>query len=259
MKQKILCFALFSLMCLILQEIPSVEGYKNYTVGDSSGWFAKSNLDYQKWVSGKSFSLGDFLVFNTDSNHTVIQTFNSTTYNSCDSQGDDNVQWSSIDPNSTVIRPITVHVPLMKEGVSYFFSGDYDGEQCMNGQKFSINVTHGQGLPPSLRDNPDFAVGSTPDPLLTRPDPDPTRPITRSTPTSAEDSAPGPDANPDSGDDQSVPDTNISSDFNHPKNIPEDSTSGSDEEDDDTKKSNNGAIFMPMFFVSLIGVLLLIL
>ncbi|KNA24350.1 hypothetical protein SOVF_016500 [Spinacia oleracea] len=204
-------------MCLILQEIPSVEGYKNYTVGDSSGWFAKSNLDYQKWVSGKSFSLGDFLVFNTDSNHTVIQTFNSTTYNSCDSQGDDNVQWSSIDPNSTVIRPITVHVPLMKEGVSYFFSGDYDGEQCMNGQKFSINVTH------------------------------------------AEDSAPGPDANPDSGDDQSVPDTNISSDFNHPKNIPEDSTSGSDEEDDDTKKSNNGAIFMPMFFVSLIGVLLLIL
>lgn len=247
MKQRtlhMLCFALF-LICSTLQEIPSVEAYKNYTVGDSLGWFdktAKPSVDYDKWVSGKSFSLGDFLIFNTDSNHTVIQTFNATTYSSCDSQGDDNVQWSSIDPNSTVVRPITIAVPLMKEGVSYFFSGDYDGEQCMNGQKFSINVTHGQGLPPSLRDNPDFAVGPTP--------------------TSGGDAAPGP-ANPDAGDDQSVPDTNISSDFNHPKNIPEDSTSGSDEEDD-TKKSNDAASFTPtrgMFFVSLItligGILLL--
>ncbi|XP_021734267.1 blue copper protein-like [Chenopodium quinoa] len=252
MKQRILasnnnmlCFALFFL-CLILQEIPSIEAYKNYTVGDSLGWYdksSKSSVDYEKWVSGKSFSLGDFLIFNTDSNHTVIQTFNSTTYTSCDSQGDDNVQWSSTAPNSTVVRPITVAVPLMKEGVSYFFSGDYDGEQCMNGQKFSINVTHGKGLPPSLKNNPDFAVGPGP------------------TPATGADAAPGPD-NPDSGDDQSAPDTIISSDFNHPKNVPEDSTSGGDEDDDDAKKSNNVAGFLPnwkMFFASLIGGVLLLL
>ncbi|KMT14636.1 hypothetical protein BVRB_4g074040 [Beta vulgaris subsp. vulgaris] len=229
--KNILFFAPFF---LCLEAISSVEAYKNYTVGDSLGWYdklGKPDVDYEKWVSTKSFSLGDFLIFNTDSNHTVIQTFNSSTYESCDSQGDDNVQWSSIDPNSTVIRPITVAVPLMKEGVSYFFSGDYDGEQCMNGQKFSINVTHGKGLPPSLRDNPDFAVG----------------------PPSREDAAPGP-VNPDSGDDQSAPDTVISSDFSHPKNVPsEDSTSGDDEEDD-TKKSNNVVGLMPnwvIFFVSL--------
>ncbi|KAL2941306.1 Lamin-like protein [Bienertia sinuspersici] len=239
---KMLCFALFLLCFCSERIIPNVEAYKNYTVGDSLGWFdklGKPDVDYEKWVSGKNFSLGDFLIFNTDSNHTVIQTFNSSTYTSCDSQGDDNIQWSNIDPNSTVVRPITVHVPLMKEGATYFFSGDYDGEQCMNGQKFSINVTHGKGLPPSLRDNPDFAVG----------------------PTSASDAAPGP-TNPESGDDQAVPDTVISSDFSHPKNVPEDSTSGSDDDDDDTKKSNNASGLIHnwnMFFVSLIGGGLLIL
>ncbi|CAO2837416.1 unnamed protein product [Amaranthus hypochondriacus] len=233
--QDMLCFALF-FICFIIPTFPTTEAYKNYTVGDSLGWFdklAKPGIDYDHWVSTKSFSLGDFLIFNTDSNHSVIQTFNSTTYTSCDAQGDDNVQWSNIDPNSTVVRPITVAIPLMKEGVTYFFSGDYDGEQCMNGQKFSINVTHGQGLPPSLKDNPDFAVG----------------------PTSGEESAPGP-VNPDSGDDQAAPDTIVSSDFSHPKNVPpssEDSSSTSDDEEDDGKKKNKAIDFIPnlkLIFIS---------
>lgn len=41
-----------------------VEAYKNYTVGDSLGWYdtlEKPNVNYQKWVAGKNFSLGDFL------------------------------------------------------------------------------------------------------------------------------------------------------------------------------------------------------
>lgn len=41
-----------------------VHAYKNYTVGDSLGWFDKLEkpaVDYQKWTVGKNFSLGDFL------------------------------------------------------------------------------------------------------------------------------------------------------------------------------------------------------
>lgn len=38
----------------------------------------------------------------------------------------------------------------MKVGPTYFFSGDYDGDQCKNGQHFNINVTRGQGLPASM-------------------------------------------------------------------------------------------------------------
>jgi hypothetical protein len=55
----------FILSCLFLLSFSgSVEAYKNYTVGDSLGWFdklEKPNVNYQKWVAAKNFSLGDFL------------------------------------------------------------------------------------------------------------------------------------------------------------------------------------------------------
>ncbi|XP_010247159.1 PREDICTED: blue copper protein-like [Nelumbo nucifera] len=155
--------AFFLFFVLIFTFSVSVEAYKNYTVGDSSGWYDKlenPKVDYQKWVAGKNFSLGDFLIFNTDNNHSVVQTYNLTTYNLCDfddSEQDDTIQWSSSDPNSVTPHPVSVAVPLVKEGMTYFFSSDYDGEQCKNGQHFMINVTHGQGLPDSLKDPSDEA------------------------------------------------------------------------------------------------------
>ncbi|XP_074310612.1 early nodulin-like protein 18 [Silene latifolia] len=212
------------LICLILGKIQSVEAYKNYTVGDSLGWFdklTKPSIDYGKWVSGKSFSLGDFLIFNTDNNHTVIQTYNLNTYTKCDGQGDDDILWAIMDPNTTsVVQPITVAVPLMKEGPTYFFSGNYDGEQCLNGQKFAIKVSHGKGLPPSLKEDPNFALGPTP-----------------------ANSAPSP-TNADSGDDQAAPDTVVPADFNHPKKVPSEDDDSSDDSGDDTKKSNDASFIL---------------
>lgn len=41
-----------------------VEAYKNYTVGDSLGWFDNlrvPDVNYQKWADSKNFTLGDFL------------------------------------------------------------------------------------------------------------------------------------------------------------------------------------------------------
>lgn len=58
-------FLLFVLTCFVLLSFSvSVEAYKNYTVGDSLGWYdtlEKPSVNYQKWVAGKNFSLGDFL------------------------------------------------------------------------------------------------------------------------------------------------------------------------------------------------------
>jgi hypothetical protein len=56
----------FILSCSVLLSFSgsSVEAYKNYTVGDALGWYdklAKPSVNYQKWVAGKNFSLGDFL------------------------------------------------------------------------------------------------------------------------------------------------------------------------------------------------------
>ncbi|CAK7330705.1 unnamed protein product [Dovyalis caffra] len=181
-----LLFLTFS--CLLLLSFSgSVDAYKNYTVGDSLGWYdntVKSNANYQKWADGKNFSLGDFLIFNTDNNHSVVQTYNFTTYKLCDydnSVGNDSVEWSSTNPSNTLTQAVTVAVPLLKEGPTYFLSGDYDGEQCQNGQHFKITVSHGKGLPDSLKD--------------------------------PSDQAPAPNA----ADYDSTPDTVVPFDFNHPR------------------------------------------
>ncbi|KAJ0978038.1 hypothetical protein J5N97_013512 [Dioscorea zingiberensis] len=178
---------LFIYCCVIALSTHGANAYKNYTVGDSLGWFdnlMEPKVDYQKWVSGKNFSLGDFLIFNTDVNHTVVQTYNVTIYKHCDyndADSDDTIEWSTGEPEVSN-KPVSVAVPLVKEGINYFFSGNYDGEQCKHGQHFKINVTHGQGLPESLR----------------TPVPD----------------SPAP-ASPD--DDDNVPDTVIPSNFDNPK------------------------------------------
>lgn len=126
-------------------------------------------------------------VFNTDSNHSIIQTYNFTTYKLCDyedAQENDTIQWSNSDPSATTLNSVTVPVPLVKEGMTYFFSSDYDGEQCKNGQHFKVNVTHGQGLPKSLENHPS-------------------------------EESPGP-ISPNSGDEESAPDTIVPSNFNNP-------------------------------------------
>uniref|UniRef100_A0A0E0JH62 Phytocyanin domain-containing protein n=1 Tax=Oryza punctata TaxID=4537 RepID=A0A0E0JH62_ORYPU len=136
--------------------VPGAAAYKNYTVGDDKGWYdglTHPGVDYQEWADGKNFSLGDFLIFNTDKNHSVVQTRNETLYKSCDyndSGPEDTVEWSAAAPEFSK-DAVTVAVPLLKEGSNYFFSGNYDGEQCENGQRFAIAVAHGQGLPPDLR------------------------------------------------------------------------------------------------------------
>ncbi|WOK95947.1 hypothetical protein Cni_G04654 [Canna indica] len=154
-------FSLLPSLFLILLYSPTrVAAYHNYTVGDSLGWYDRlqvPQVNYQKWVAGKNFSLGDFLIFNTDKNHSVIQTYNVTTYKRCnynDADTDDTIAWSS--------GKVTVAVPLLKEGMTYFFSGNYDGRQCRHGQHFKIKVAHGQGLPESLKHQPEAAAPAKP-------------------------------------------------------------------------------------------------
>ncbi|XP_022995137.1 cucumber peeling cupredoxin-like [Cucurbita maxima] len=206
---------LLVLIFLSLSGRSLVNAYQNYTVGDSLGWFdelEKPAVDYQNWTVGKTFSLGDFLIFNTDNNHSVVQTYNFTTYNLCDyddASEDDTTEWSAADPSATTPHAVTVAVPLVKEGANYFFSGHYDGEQCQNGQHFKINVTHGQGLPKSLGDSSDEA----PAPVV-----------------------------PDSGDrTESAPDTIVPSSFDNPRNDVADN-------DSDKKESSGSVSLMSLHF-----------
>ncbi|MCL7036630.1 hypothetical protein MKW94_029099 [Papaver nudicaule] len=213
----IFIFSIISIFCLsdlISRSVLVVEAATNHTVGGSLGWYdnlKKPDVNYQKWVSGKDFSLGDFLIFNTDSNHSVVQTYNVSTYKRCnydDAEDDDTTQWSSADPSSTAPVPVTVAIPLVKEGMTYFFSSDYDGEQCKHGQHFKINVAHGSGLPPSMK---------TPD--ASEPSPAPTK-STSGDDDDADESTPNPD-------------TVVSSNFNNPKQ-----STGTSADDADTKEKS---------------------
>ncbi|CAA7393021.1 unnamed protein product [Spirodela intermedia] len=183
-----------ALACLVLlQSVHGAEGYRNYTVGDSLGWYDKlkePKVDYKKWVAGKNFSLGDFLIFNTDKNHSVVQTYNATTYQRCDYKNaeDDTVLWSTGPPSFDGV-PVSIAVALVAEGMNYFFSGLYAGAQCRHGQRFKINVTHGHGLPESLRNPPPAAEAPPPD-------------------------------------DGGVPETTVPYDFSHPKPMQEGMASG---------------------------------
>lgn len=54
----------FVIMLILGSSGGSVEAYKNYTVGDSLGWYdtlEKPAVNYKKWAAAKNFTLGDFL------------------------------------------------------------------------------------------------------------------------------------------------------------------------------------------------------
>ncbi|KAJ1685535.1 hypothetical protein LUZ63_016925 [Rhynchospora breviuscula] len=137
---------------------------KNHTVGGTAGWFYNTSsnapsANYSDWAASQTFYLGDFLVFNTNTNSSVVQTSNDTTYSLCDATNDDGNQtflWGSDggDSNSSNPTPEVLEIPLIYEGPNYFFSDTMDGNQCQNGMKFEINVLHGNGLPPALKQPP---------------------------------------------------------------------------------------------------------
>lgn len=169
-------------------------------------------------------------VFNTDTNHSVVQTYNHTTYKLCDyedAQDKDTSEWSASNPSNTEVQPVTVAVPLVKEGMTYFFSSDYDGEQCQNGQSFQINVTYGQGLPKSLRNDPTYGVDS---------------------------SSPSPASSPNSGSDDAAPDTIISTNFSNPTK----GSTTSDDDSGDNVKATSGSVsvlILQNFLSSFVGLL----
>ncbi|XP_058739863.1 early nodulin-like protein 18 [Vicia villosa] len=131
--------------------------YKNHTVGGTSGWFFNSTTNtsatnYSSWASTQTFNLGDYLIFNTNSNQSVVLTYNNTVYLNCTADDSDNGTF--IYNSGTFNQTLTIPVPLTIVGPNYFFSDTSDGVQCQHGLAFEIQVQRGLGLPPSLNQPP---------------------------------------------------------------------------------------------------------
>ncbi|KAJ6335475.1 hypothetical protein OIU78_012164 [Salix suchowensis] len=66
-------------LALVLCTVVPILG-KGHTVGGSSGWAI--GMDYSTWTSGKTFSVGDSLVFNYGGGHTVDEV-SASDYSTC--------------------------------------------------------------------------------------------------------------------------------------------------------------------------------
>ncbi|XP_043690798.1 cucumber peeling cupredoxin-like [Telopea speciosissima] len=170
------------LALLITAAASATTQYTNHTVGGDSGWFFNStnkspSTDYTKWAASQTFNLGDYLIFNTNGNQTVIQTYNQTVYHNCDFKDAADGDAFQYGGGNTSANSLTVPVPLTQEGSNFYFSDAYDGVDCHKGMAFEITVEHGLGLPPSLNQPP-------PPPYVAPPSPDAQSPSSStSTPT----------------------------------------------------------------------------
>lgn len=133
---------------------PSSRAPETYVVGDALGWVvppAGSPLAYQTWARGKTFSVGDILVFNfTSGAHDVAELTSRAAYDSCNT--------------SAISNPITIspaRITLTRSGQHFFICAF--PQHCSLGQKLAINVTGTTATPPaSTPANPPSSTGPSP-------------------------------------------------------------------------------------------------
>lgn len=183
METKNLTTCLVSLIVFIIVVPPlpaaAAAAYTNHTVGGAAGWFFNADTatpaaKYSDWAATQTFNLGDYLIFKTSTNQSVIQTYNETTYKNCSidySEDDDTFSFTS--GNNEFNKSLTIAVPLTINGTNYYFSDSDDGVQCERGMAFEIDVKYGSGLPPSLNQPPPpaYVEPSPPVPDVTTPPP----------------------------------------------------------------------------------------
>ncbi|XWS32441.1 hypothetical protein CRYUN_Cryun23aG0159400 [Craigia yunnanensis] len=134
--------ALAAALLVLLLAAP-VAYAANYTVGGSSGW--NSGVNYTAWAQGKTFTVGDTLVFTYGSSHAVDEVTKSD-YDNCNTGN----ALKTYSGGNTVIT-------LSNTGPMYFICPTPG--HCAGGMKLDINVVAASGNSPSTPSPPS---GSTP-------------------------------------------------------------------------------------------------
>ncbi|KAK8487882.1 hypothetical protein V6N13_046006 [Hibiscus sabdariffa] len=135
-------------LLLLLLAAPAALAVQ-YTVGDSSGW--TNTVNYQGWVQGKTFTVGDTLLFTYGGSHAVDEVSQSD-YDNCNSGN----ALSTHSDGNTVIT-------LSSSGSRYFICPTIG--HCASGMKLAVNVVAAGGNSPSTPSgSPTTPRGSTPPP-----------------------------------------------------------------------------------------------
>ncbi|XWS23933.1 hypothetical protein CRYUN_Cryun28dG0058200 [Craigia yunnanensis] len=154
---------LLLVLCMVVPSLATV-----YTVGDTSGW--TSGVDYSTWTKGKTFKVGDSLVFNYPTSHTVDEV-SSSDYSTC-------TVGNAINTDNSGATTVS----LKTTGTHYFICGVIG--HCGNGMKLAVKVESGSSTAPSK--SPSSSSSSPPSsdkPSTTTPSTTTTTPSTTTTTT----------------------------------------------------------------------------
>jgi len=153
-----------SVAMAIAMVIPSEA--TQYTVGGTAGWDAST--DFNSWLMNKTFAVGDTLVFQYSSLHSVM-VVNKADYDSCQTS---NALQSFTDGNT--------QIKLSKPGSMYFICGTPG--HCVGGMKMGVN-----NIQAATASSPSSPPGASASPSK----PNPTTPSTTSPTTPAKQSPVG--------------------------------------------------------------------
>lgn len=127
--------AALALMCVLLLVLGVARRTEaaSYKVGDSAGWDLSADL--QSWVNGKTFYVGDVLVFGY-SRYNTLDEVDEAGFKNCSAA---DAVLSRSDGNTTV--------PLTAPGDRYFISGNE--LYCLSGMKLHVLVNQPAGAAPA--------------------------------------------------------------------------------------------------------------
>ncbi|KAA3453579.1 blue copper protein-like [Gossypium australe] len=128
-------------LCMVVPSLAAV-----YTVGDASGW--TTGFDYSTWTQGKTFKVGDTLVFKYPTFHTVDEV-SSSDYSTC-------TVGNAIRSDNSGSTTVT----LKAAGTHYFICGVVG--HCGNGMKLAVKVESSSSTTATTTTtNPDFSYSSS--------------------------------------------------------------------------------------------------
>ncbi|XP_061361979.1 early nodulin-like protein 14 [Gastrolobium bilobum] len=131
---------------------PAPRGLLNYTVGDKLGWLVPpgGEIAYATWAYGKTFIIGDSLVFYYLNGTQDVAVVTKEAYEKCETNNTLAVYTSS--PTRIILKTTGEH----------FFTSTYK-HHCALGQKLAINVTsfNGTALSPESALSPTYLGPST--------------------------------------------------------------------------------------------------
>ncbi|MCD7464136.1 hypothetical protein HAX54_052181 [Datura stramonium] len=134
---KMLCMMVFGALA-VASMIQEATAQTVHVVGDNMGWIIPSNgaAAYTNWAAGKTFRVGDTLVFNFMTDRHDVLRVEKTSFNGCNSQ---NAIGSAITTGPT-------NVTLDTAGDHYYICTF--GTHCLNGQKLAVTVSSSTGTSP---------------------------------------------------------------------------------------------------------------